>query len=79
MLKPGFVYVLSTPLNHGLIQELLFKEVETPLSWLKCLNGLAVNTRIVAVNAGNRDLLIFHAFQNNRNDIREWNQSNHIS
>ena len=79
MLKPVFDYVLSTPLNHGLIQELWFKEVETPLSWLTCLNGLAMNARIVANNAGNRYLLIFHAFQSNRNDIREWNQSNHIS
>ena len=87
MFKPGFDYVLSTPspaplpppLNHGLIWELWFKEVETPLSWVKRLNGLAVNAQIVANNAGNRYLLIFHAIQNNRNDLREWNQSNYIS
>ena len=53
--------------------------METPMSWLKRLNGLAVNAQIVANNAGNQYLLIFHAFQNNRNDLREWNQSNHIS
>ena len=79
MFKRGFDYVLSTPLNYGLIEELWSKVVETPLSWLKRLNGLVVNTRIVANNSGNQYLLIFHAFQNNRDDLREWNQSNHIS
>ena len=79
MLKPGFEHVLSTSSNHGLIEELWFKEKETPLSWLKRLNGLAVNARMVANNVGNRYLIIFHVFQNNRNDLRERNQSNHIS
>ena len=32
MFKLGFDYVLSTPLNYGLIEELWSKEVETPFS-----------------------------------------------